>query len=90
VTALLADAVYIATTDAVQTARPNVMDAPTIPAALSRALGFLKAVCVKPILPYAALFEANFVGAMVSEGDVVPPDPFSSESAFLSPMRPHA
>ena len=72
-TALLADAVYIAMTDAIQTARPNITGAPTMPTILTATLRFLKADCAKPILPYAALFEANVIGAMVNRGAFIPP-----------------
>jgi len=88
-TALLADAAYIATTDAIRTTLPNVTGAPNMPTILRATLRFLKTVWAKPILPYGALFEAKVIGAMVNRGNFIPPDPFSTDSVFLSPMWPH-
>ena len=87
-TALLADAVYIAATDAVQTSWPKV-SLPNFRGIFEAALHFIKQIRVGPVLPYATLFEANLVAAaMADQNDLRPPDPFSTESAFLTRLWP--
>ena len=81
-TRLLADAVYIRATAAVQPEWPDVGWIWRLPAMLRTASGVLKRVAAGPILPYTSLFEANLVAAMVNDDHLTPPDPFSSEWPF--------
>jgi hypothetical protein len=41
-----------------------------------------------PCLPYAALWEASFIGGLVHERDTYSPDPFATEMPFLADSWP--
>jgi hypothetical protein len=95
-TTLLLDAVYIACEEACcgphwernHGSWPNAARTASMADRLGSIWRFLNRVWTAPVLPYASIFEASVVGAIVDHGDLTPPDPFSTESTFLSPLWP--